>query len=59
MIWHHLVALSKVEAVYEVLLIGFYEESVFSGFIKDAEEVFLNFSIKYFDFYFWYFLISF
>ncbi|EMR11328.1 hypothetical protein PNEG_00357 [Pneumocystis murina B123] len=47
MIWHHLVALSKVETVREVLLIGFYEESVFSGFIKDAKEVFLNFSIKY------------
>ncbi|KAG5439239.1 hypothetical protein PCANB_001538 [Pneumocystis canis] len=47
MIWHHLTALSKVEAVREVLLIGFYDESVFSSFIKDAENVFLNFSIKY------------
>ncbi|KTW30788.1 hypothetical protein T552_00500 [Pneumocystis carinii B80] len=47
MIWHHLVALSEVKTVNEVLLIGFYEESVFSGFIKDAKEAFSEFSIKY------------
>ncbi|KAG5519183.1 hypothetical protein PMAC_002271 [Pneumocystis sp. 'macacae'] len=47
MIWHHLVALSKVEVVREVLLIGFYDESVFSSFLKDAKDQFLNFSIKY------------
>lgn len=47
MIWHHLVALSRIEAVHEVLLIGFYEESVFSSFIKDAKDEFMNFSIKY------------
>ncbi|KAG4306463.1 hypothetical protein PORY_000451 [Pneumocystis oryctolagi] len=47
MIWHHLVALSKVEIIHEVLLIGFYDESVFSGFLKDAKDQFSSFSIKY------------
>ncbi|CAG8696084.1 10064_t:CDS:2 [Cetraspora pellucida] len=35
-IWHHLEALSKVEGVKEVLMIGFYEDSVFQRFIDDA-----------------------
>lgn len=45
-IWHHLEALSKVQSVKEVLLIGFYEEHVFRVFIREAEAAFPSFTIK-------------
>ena len=46
-IFHHLSALRKVPSIKEVLLIGFYEESVFKDFIKDASVQFPQWSIKY------------
>jgi mannose-1-phosphate guanylyltransferase len=45
-IFHHLSALRKVPSIKEVLLIGFYEESVFREFVKSASEQFPNWSIK-------------
>ena len=46
-IWHHLKALSQLESVKDVLLIGFYEEHVFRSFIRQAEMEFPMFAIKY------------
>ena len=39
-------ALRKVSSIKEVLLIGFYEESVFREFVKSASEQFPNWNIK-------------
>ncbi|CAN8097718.1 unnamed protein product [Discula destructiva] len=46
-IYHCLTAVSKVPSVHEVYLIGYYDESVFRDFIKDASIAFPNLSIKY------------
>ncbi|KAJ9152247.1 Nucleotide-diphospho-sugar transferase [Coniochaeta hoffmannii] len=46
-IWHCLTAIDKVPSIQEVYLIGYYEESVFRDFIKDASTEFPNLSIKY------------
>ncbi|RUP45282.1 nucleotide-diphospho-sugar transferase [Jimgerdemannia flammicorona] len=46
-IWHHLAALAKVEGLKEVLLIGFFEDSVFSRFIDDATTQFPMIHIRY------------
>jgi len=42
-----LTAINKVPSIHEVYLIGYYEESVFRDFIKDASTEFPNLSIKY------------
>jgi mannose-1-phosphate guanylyltransferase len=46
-IWHCLTAIGKVPSIQEVYLIGYYEESVFRDFIKDAATEFPNLAIKY------------
>ncbi|KAL2161855.1 hypothetical protein VTH06DRAFT_7639 [Thermothelomyces fergusii] len=46
-IWHCLTAINRVPSIHEVYLIGYYEESVFRDFIKDASTEFTNLSIKY------------
>ncbi|BGP43542.1 hypothetical protein JCM10450v2_007709 [Rhodotorula kratochvilovae] len=46
-IWHSLVALSHVEGLNEVLLVGFYDESVIAPFVKEAARDFPNLSIRY------------
>lgn len=46
-IWHCLTAIAKVPSIQEVYLIGYYDESVFRDFIKDASTEFPNLSIKY------------
>lgn len=40
-------AIAKVPSIQEVYLIGYYDESVFRDFIKDASTEFPNLSIKY------------
>lgn len=45
-IWHCLTALPKID-VKEVFLIGYYDESVFRDFIRDASKEFPQFTIKY------------
>ncbi|CAG8446345.1 17286_t:CDS:2 [Acaulospora colombiana] len=45
-IWHHLEAVSKVEDLKEVLLIGFFENSVFERFIEDASRDFPNIIVR-------------
>ncbi|KAK8854716.1 hypothetical protein IAR55_003455 [Kwoniella newhampshirensis] len=47
MIWHPLSALAKVEGLTEIIIIGFYEDSVMSGFIKKAKREFPNIGISY------------
>lgn len=46
-IWHNLTALAKVDSVKEVILIGYYDESVFRDFIKDSTKEFPSFKISY------------
>ncbi|PSR78356.1 nucleotide-diphospho-sugar transferase [Coniella lustricola] len=46
-IYHCLTAVSKVPSVHEVYLIGYYDESVFRDFLKDASTAFPKLSIKY------------
>lgn len=48
MIYHHLAALSKIESVKDVFLVGFYDESVFKDFINEVASHFPSFNrIKY------------
>lgn len=48
MIYHHLEALAKVPSIKQVLLVGFFDESVFKPFIQDAIHQFTNFqNIQY------------
>ncbi|KLU93035.1 hypothetical protein MAPG_11976, partial [Magnaporthiopsis poae ATCC 64411] len=46
-IWHCLTAIAKVPSISEVCLIGYYDESVFRDFIKDAASEFPALTIKY------------
>jgi mannose-1-phosphate guanylyltransferase len=46
-IWHCLKAVSKVEDIKEVVLIGYYEENVFRDFIRDSGREFPQFKIQY------------
>ncbi|CAL5868745.1 uncharacterized protein PFLUO_LOCUS2972 [Penicillium psychrofluorescens] len=46
-IHHCLKALAKVDEVREVILVGYYDESVFRDFIKDAAKEFPQFRILY------------
>lgn len=44
---HHIAALSKIEDLKEILLIGFFEDSVFSSFLQDAAREYPNLHIRY------------
>ncbi|KAI9810798.1 MAG: Proteasome subunit alpha type-2 [Phylliscum demangeonii] len=46
-IWHCLTAIGKVPGIREVILVGYYEESVLRDFIKDSSKEFPQLSIKY------------
>ncbi|KAK6382862.1 hypothetical protein LTS17_003532 [Exophiala oligosperma] len=46
-IWHCLKAVSKVPDIKEVILIGYYDESVFRDFIKDSSKEFPQIKIQY------------
>ncbi|RYP90508.1 hypothetical protein DL770_003355 [Monosporascus sp. CRB-9-2] len=46
-IWHCLTAIAKVPSIQEVCMIGYYDESVFKDFIKEAASEFPNLPIKY------------
>ena len=46
-IWHLLTAIARVDVVNEVYLIGYYDESVFRDFIKDAAAEFRHITIRY------------
>lgn len=43
---HHLAALTKVEGLKEVLIIGFFEDNVFSRFVDDAANEFPSLNIR-------------
>lgn len=45
-IWHGIQALSKVEGLTEVILIGFYDDAVFSSFLKDCVKDFPQLKIR-------------
>ena len=47
MVWHPLAALARVPGLTEVVLIGFYEDSVMAGFLKDVKREFPNIGISY------------
>ncbi|KAK3814927.1 MAG: nucleotide-diphospho-sugar transferase [Benniella sp.] len=44
---HHIAALSKIDDLKEVFLIGFFEDAVFSSFLQDAAREFPNLHIRY------------
>ncbi|KAI9818862.1 MAG: Proteasome subunit alpha type-2 [Pycnora praestabilis] len=46
-LWHCLQAVAKVPGIREVILVGYYDESVFRDFIKDSAKEFPQISIKY------------
>ncbi|KFY08461.1 hypothetical protein V492_06208, partial [Pseudogymnoascus sp. VKM F-4246] len=46
-IWHCLTAIAKVPDIQEVCMIGYYDETVFRDFIKDASHEFPQLTIKY------------
>lgn len=46
LIYHHVVALSKVPGMKEILLIGFFETSVFDRFLSEVQIEFPSISIK-------------
>ncbi|KAI9702914.1 MAG: hypothetical protein M1836_008128 [Candelina mexicana] len=46
-IWHCLVAVSKVPGIREVILEGYYDESVFRDFIKESAKEFPQIKIQY------------
>lgn len=45
MIYHPLLALSKIKGLTEVVIIGFYEDALFADFIKQAKREFPGLSI--------------
>lgn len=45
-IWHGIQALSRLEGLKEVILIGFYEDSVLAPFVKDASRDFPSLHIR-------------
>jgi mannose-1-phosphate guanylyltransferase len=47
MIWHPLAALAKVSGLTDIIIIGFYEDAVMSGFVKDSKREFPNINISY------------
>ena len=46
-IWHCLRAIAKVPGIREVILVGYYDESVFRDFIKDSSKELPQFRIQY------------
>ncbi|RMZ90724.1 hypothetical protein DV736_g2053, partial [Chaetothyriales sp. CBS 134916] len=46
-IWHCLQAVAKVKGIKEVILIGYYDESVFKEFIKDSTKEFPQLKVTY------------
>ena len=47
MIYHPLLALSKIKGLTEVFIVGFYEDALFADFIKQAKREFPALSITY------------
>lgn len=39
-LWHHLRALSQLQCVKEVFIVGFYEAPLFADFIDEARQTF-------------------
>lgn len=46
-VWHCLRAVERVPSIKEVLIIGYYEESVFRDFLRDSAKEFSGFKINY------------
>jgi mannose-1-phosphate guanylyltransferase len=46
-IWHCLRAVTKVPGIREVILVGYYDETVFRDFIKDSSKEFPQIRIQY------------
>ena len=47
MLWHPLAAMARVPGLTDVIIIGFYEDSVMSTFIRDSKREFPNITISY------------
>lgn len=46
MIYHHIAALAKVPNMKEILLVGFYEQSILDRFLTEIQMEFYNISIR-------------
>ncbi len=49
MIYHHVSALAKVPGMKEIILLGFYEQSIFDRFLTEVQLEFYNIKFTYFD----------
>lgn len=47
-IYHHVHALAKIPGIKEILLIGFFEQSVFDRFLTEMQIEFPHVQIRYF-----------
>ncbi|TPX37006.1 hypothetical protein SmJEL517_g00785 [Synchytrium microbalum] len=47
MIYHHVAALAKLPSIKEILLVGFFDNSVFDRFLTEVQMEFYNISIRY------------
>ncbi|TPX39463.1 hypothetical protein SeMB42_g00258 [Synchytrium endobioticum] len=47
MIYHHVAALASLPSLKEILLVGFFENSVFDRFLTEVQMEFYNISIRY------------
>lgn len=47
MIWHPTAALAQVPGLTEIIIIGFYDDIVMAGFVREAKREFPNIGISY------------
>ncbi len=47
MIWHPIAALSRVPALKEIIIIGFYEDALMQDFLRAARREFGGLTIKW------------
>lgn len=47
MVWHPLNALAQVPGLTDIIMIGFYEDSVMAPFVRESQREFPNIRISY------------
>lgn len=47
MVWHPLNALAQVPGLTDIIMIGFYEDSVMASFVRESQREFPNIRISY------------
>jgi mannose-1-phosphate guanylyltransferase len=46
MVWHPLAALAQVPGLTDIIMVGFYEDSVMAPFVKESQREFPNIRIR-------------